>query len=122
MFQEFINRELGPSKVEVKFTERAFEDLSSYDKNRQLSVVASIIKRGKTGPLIKPDGVGDPLRGKLSGFTKITLKKMGIRVVYRPTKYEIIEMGIIVVGPRKDEKVYKIAMRRLAQFNKEMSD
>lgn len=119
--QELINSELKTHNVEVKFTQKAFDDLVSFDKGRQKVIIASIIKRGKKGPLIKPDGLGDPLRGELAGFTKIKLKKEGIRTVYKPNKSNYVEMGIIVVGPRKDNKVYSMAIKRLQQFNDELA-
>lgn len=114
---ELINQQLKQYNVKVKFIRKAFDDLLSFDKGEQKVIIASIIRRGQQGPCIKPHGLGDPLRGELSGFTKITLRKQGIRIVYKPRKNTLIEMGIIVIGPRKNKIVYKSAIKRLDSFN-----
>ncbi len=37
----------------------------------QEKIITLIIKRGMRGPLIKPQGIGEPLRDGLKGYTKI---------------------------------------------------
>lgn len=70
---EQINELLNPCHVEVAFTKESLDDLSSYDKHQQERIIALIIRRGRiTGPLLKPHGIGEPLRDKLRGLTKST--------------------------------------------------
>ena len=60
-------------------------------------------------------GYGKPLGNRggrnLTGLCKITLKKLGIRVVYELVRTEAA-MEIVVVAARADEEVYDIAARR----------
>lgn len=113
-----INKLLEPYHVEVYFTKEALDDLSSYDKNQQEKIIALIIKRGMTGPLIKPRIIGEPLRDELKGLTKIQPKNMALRIVYRPVVHgEIIRMEIIAIGPRDKNKVYRLAAKRLQSFS-----
>ncbi|TCS95461.1 type II toxin-antitoxin system RelE family toxin [Hazenella coriacea] len=113
-----INELLEPFNVIVYFSKESFDDLSSYDKNQQEKIIALIIRRGMTGPLIKPQGIGEPLRDELKGFTKIKPKNMALRIVYRPVIHDkIIRMEIIAIGPRDKEKVYRLAAKRLQSFD-----
>ncbi|MGX9708471.1 type II toxin-antitoxin system RelE family toxin [Laceyella tengchongensis] len=115
-----INELLKPYQVEVHFTKESLNDLSSYDKNQQEKIIALIIKRGMRGPLIKPQGIGEPLRDELKGYTKIKPKNMALRIVYRPVvNDEMICMEIIAIGPRDKEKVYRLAARRLQSFDQQ---
>ncbi|MDR2167599.1 MAG: hypothetical protein LBE35_07105 [Clostridiales bacterium] len=61
-------------------------------------------------------GYGNPLGHKygmnLTGLCSIKLHKLGIRVVYKVIRVGNI-MKIIVVAARADEKVYRIAHRRI---------
>jgi mRNA interferase RelE/StbE len=73
------------------------------------------------GPLIKPQGIGEPLRDGLKGYTKIKPKDMALRIVYRPVvNDEMIRMEIIAIGPRDKAKVYRLAARRLQSFEQQM--
>jgi mRNA interferase RelE/StbE len=60
-------------------------------------------------------GDGEPLGNskiaQLTGYCKIKLLKLGIRVVYRLEKSED-KMKIIVTSARTDEEVYKIVQVR----------
>jgi len=60
-------------------------------------------------------GYGKPLGNKqgknLTGFCKIILMKLGIRVVYELIRTDEI-MEIIVIAARADEEVYDIAAKR----------
>lgn len=119
--EQVINNLLISFNVVVRFGQRALEDFSDYNKDFQEKIVALIIKRGQTGPLIIPDGIGKPLKGELQGFTKIKPKNLKIRIIYRPLKNGNILMEIIAIGPRDRKMVYKIATDRVASFKREMS-
>ncbi|MGG1073119.1 hypothetical protein ABE178_25370 [Priestia megaterium] len=124
--EDKINTVLVEYNVAVKFCRKAVDDLLGYDRNQQSKIVALIIKRGKSGPLFKPRGLGEPLRNKsgqeLKGFTKIKPKKMNMRIIYSPMENGKILMGIIAIGPRDKEKVYKEAAKRVPQFEREMRE
>lgn len=119
--EQKIQRLLGPLHVEVVLGEEAVDDLKSYRKEIN-TILALIVAQAQKGPLIKPDGYGEPLLGKLLGFTKIKPKSMSLRIVYRPVQLPsgIIRMEIIAIGPRDKNKVYAMATRRVASFRKEM--
>ena len=51
---------------------------------------------------------------KLTGYCKIKLLKLGIRVVYGLVKEDEI-MKIVVISVRKDKVVYKLADKRIKQ-------
>ncbi len=56
-------------KVEVALGSDAIDDLKSYHK-QITQILALIVAQAKKGPLIKPDGYGEPLLGPLYGFYK----------------------------------------------------
>ncbi|GBG09742.1 hypothetical protein PAT3040_04403 [Paenibacillus agaridevorans] len=118
--EQRLNALLSPYNVVIKFGQDAVEDLASYKKEQREEIIALIIKRGITGPLIKPDGLGDPLHGELHGFTKIKPKKLGLRIVYRPLQNGMIRVEVIAIGPRDKKKVYALAAGRIMEFKKEM--
>lgn len=121
--EERLNALLGPYNCIVKFGKSAESDFKGYNKEQQEKILALIIRRGKNGPLIKPNGLGEPLLGELYGFAKIKPKKMGIRIVYRPIEQsKYVRMEIIAIGPRDRDKVYDIAVRRVIQFKEEMAE
>jgi mRNA interferase RelE/StbE len=122
--EQAINNKLlsANANVIVKFSSYSLKDISKYDKGEQKVIIASIIKRGIVGPLLKPEGVGEPLSKDLTNFTKIKLRDKGCRIIYCPLKNGKILMGIIAVGPRDRKKVYKIAAQRIYEFDKEMNE
>lgn len=119
-YEQFLNQQLKPYNVKVKFGQNALRDLKDYDKRTQEIILTLLLKRGKSGPLIKPEGIGEPLHGNLKGFTKIKYKNLNLRIVYRPLKDGVILMAVIAVGPRDREKVYNLAVKRLTGFQHEM--
>ena len=118
--EQFINQSLTTFHVKVFFSENSLDDLISYPKEQQKRILALIIQRGKKGPLMKPDGLGEPLGGELHRFTKIKPKAMGLRIIYRPMRNGWIRMEIIAIGPRDKKKVYRKAAERIVEFREEM--
>lgn len=118
--EEMLNRVLGPYGVEVHFGKQAVKDFAGHQKEQQEDIATLIIVRGRKGPLIKPNGIGAPLRNKLAGFTKIKPKYLSVRIVYRPVAGHPILMDIIAIGPRDKGRVYGMAASRLSAFNDEM--
>ncbi|AUW94694.1 hypothetical protein BXT84_12670 [Sulfobacillus thermotolerans] len=119
---EILNKILKPYNVEIRFSQKAVNALRGYNKEQQEIILALIVARAKKGPLIKPNGVGEPLRGELHGFTKIKPKRLGLRIIYRPIQTNRIIMEITAIGPRDQDKVYTVATKRLKDFLLEMSD
>ena len=100
----------------VKYSVEAKKDRENFN-DHQLDQIDKAIRKVSKNPLPQNEsGYGKPLGHKfglnLTGFCKIVLKKMGIRVVYELVrKVEIME--IIVIAMRADEEVYKIAAERI---------
>jgi mRNA interferase RelE/StbE len=115
------NELLKPYQVEVHFAKEAIKDFDNYDQKQRQKMMALIIKRAMSGPLIKPDGIGEPLHKELKGFSKIKPKQMGLRIIYRPIQNGIIRMIIIAIGPRDKDKVYRSAVARLQSFFEQMN-
>jgi mRNA interferase RelE/StbE len=116
-----INALLEEYSVAVNFSEPAVKDLAGYDQSTREYIIALIIKRARSGPLIRPKGVGKPLGKKLAGFTAIKSGQLNIRIVYRPVELsDRIVMQVIAIGPRDKEAVYRKAVHRLYEFANEM--
>ncbi|MFC4779319.1 hypothetical protein ACFO9Q_21200 [Paenibacillus sp. GCM10023252] len=113
---------LGGLNVEVAMGEDAAADLKGYHKEINI-ILALIVAMAKKGPLIKPAGYGEPLLGKLYGFTKIKPKAISLRIVYRPIMLSSgkVRMEIIAIGPRDRERVYELAARRVVEFQAQMA-
>ena len=100
----------------VDYTEDAKKDIKDLDKS-QASQVIKAIDRVSQNPLPNTEGgYGNPLGNKgstnLTGFLKIKLVKLGIRVVYKLIRTDEV-MKIIVVAARADDEVYEIAAQRI---------
>lgn len=100
----------------IVFISEAEKDLERLD-NSQVKPVLKAIYRVSQNPL--PDfkgGYGKPLGNKgginLSGYMKIKLRQLGLRVVYSLEVQETV-MLIIIISVRDDEMVYKLAQTRL---------
>ncbi len=107
------------NKWSVIYIEEAMRDLDELSLTQRLQVFKAIEKVSQN-PL--PDylgGYGKPLGNKsgskLSGYQKIKLRKEGLRVVYA-TYIEIAVMKIIVISIREEEKVYKLAQKRIKKI------
>jgi len=101
---------------DVVYTEEAEKDKDSLDVSAKNQVLKAIRKVSQN-PLPKNEGgYGEPLGNKkglnLTGYCKVKLKQLGIRVVYRVVRDGEI-MRIIVVAARADDEVYEIASKRI---------
>lgn len=118
-----LNEILRQHNVEVKFSQNSLSDYKSYPEDLRKQIVALIIRQAtKKNPLLKPRGHGEPLHNDLAGFAKIKPKALSLRIIYRPRELDkgFIRMEIIAIGPRDKEKVYQLAIQRLAGFIEEM--
>lgn len=100
----------------VEYLKEALKDLKILDHSQRLQVMKAIAKVAQNPLPNYEGGYGKPLGNKsnnnLSGYFKIKLLKLGIRVVYGLIKENGV-MRIIVISVREDETVYKIAADRI---------
>jgi len=99
----------------IEYHKEALAELKKLDKSQRVEVVKKI-KQVATNPLPGNEGgYGDPLGSKggtkLSGYYKIKLLKLGLRVVYKLVRKNNV-MRIVVVSAREDDTVYQIAQKR----------
>ena len=99
----------------VEYLQEAVKDLASLDQSQRVQVLKAIVKVSDNPLPNSEGGLGKPLGNhfstKLSGYYKIKLLKLGIRVVYGLVREHGI-MRIIVISVRSDDKVYELADRR----------
>lgn len=103
-------------KWDVLYTQEAFDDLRGLDASQKKQVLKAIDKVSEN-PLPNNEGgygkpLGNRLSSKLSGYLKIKLVKLGIRVVYRLER-KADQMQVIIISFRDDETVYKMAQKRI---------
>lgn len=101
---------------EVEYLPEVDEDLKKIDGS-QIKMIYKAINKVSLNPM--PNylgGYGKPLgnhnTADLSGFCKIKLKSIGLRIVYK-TIVTDTKMVIIVIGAREDEEVYEEALKRI---------
>ncbi len=99
----------------IEYIKAAEKDLLALDRSQQLQVLKAIEKVSVNPLPINEGGLGKPLGShsgnNLSGYLKIKLLKLGIRVVYQVVREDSV-MKIIVISVRDDETVYKLARDR----------
>lgn len=100
----------------IDYLKEAEKDLNSLDNSQKIQVLKAIRKVSQNPLPTLEGGYGKPLGNKsntnLTGYYKIKLLKLGIRVVYRLVKENGI-MKIIVISVREYEAVYQIALDRI---------
>ncbi len=100
----------------IEYIPEARNDLLSLDKTQRIQVLKAIEKVSANPLPTTEGGLGKPLGsqsgGNLTGYLKIKLLKLGLRVVYKVV-HEKDVMRIIVISVRDDETVYKIARARI---------
>lgn len=99
----------------IEYLREALEDIKQLDQGQRVQVVKAINKAA-VNPLPQNEGgYGKPLGKKgdtnLTGYCKIKLLKLGLRVVYHLVR-EHNGMRIIVVSARADDEVYLLAQKR----------
>ena len=80
------------------------EDLGRYQARAVLKVIETRIRDGE------PEKTGKPLSGELAGCRRV--RTGDVRVVYC-VHAEVIEVLIVAVGPRRNDEVYKAALKRV---------
>ncbi len=99
----------------VEYLREALEDIKQLDQGQRVQVVKAINKVA-INPLPQTEGGYGKTLGKkgginLTGYCKIKMKKLGLRVVYQLVR-DNKSMRIIVVSARADNKTYQIARKR----------
>nr|WP_207659102.1 type II toxin-antitoxin system RelE/ParE family toxin [Anaerobacterium chartisolvens] len=99
----------------VEYLREAIEDIKRLDQEQRIQVIKAVIKVS-VNPLPQAEGgYGKPLGNKngvnLTGYCKIKLLKLGLRVVYNIVRESNI-MKVIIVSARADDEVYILANRR----------
>ena len=99
-----------------EYLNAAADDLLALDRSQQIQVIKAIRKVSQNPLPVSEGGYGKPLGSRqlsnLTGYLKIKLKKLGIRVVYALVR-EAEKMRIIVISVRADEEVYRTAEKRI---------
>ncbi len=103
------------SDWDIQYTSYAKADLEKLDNSQRIHVVKAI-KKVSQNPLPNNEGgMGKPLGrhngSNLTGYLKIKLLKLGLRVVYQLIRENHI-MKIVVISIRDSEIVYDIAKNR----------
>lgn len=99
----------------VEYLREALADIKQLDQGQRIQVIKAINKVA-VNPLPQTEGgYGKPLGKKggtnLTGYCKIKLLKLGLRVVYYLVR-ENNSMRIVVVSARADDEVYLLAQKR----------
>ena len=104
----------------VKYLPEALDDLRKLDGSQKI-FIRKAIQKVCQNPLPETEGgyvklLGNKSGANLSGFLKIKLRGVGLRIVY-----QLIRQGehilVIVIGVREDEQVYEIAQKRISKHN-----
>lgn len=100
----------------VEYLNEAIKDLKLLDHSQKLQVLKAIDKVSQNPLPNFEGGYGKPLGNKfninLTGYYKIKLLKLGIRVVYGLVRQKEV-MKVIVISVRDDEAVYETAVDRI---------
>jgi len=104
----------------IEYKTEAENDLKDFDRSQQIQILKAI-RKVSVNPLPQSEGgFGKPLGNKgntnLTGYFKIKLLSLGLRVVYGLVRQRNA-MKIIVISIRDDEIVYKMAADRISEEN-----
>lgn len=83
------------------------EDLEELGRYQARAVLKAIETRIRDG---EPEKTGKPLSGELAGCRRI--RTGDVRIVYC-VHAEVVEVLIVTVGPRRNDEVYKTALKRV---------
>jgi mRNA interferase RelE/StbE len=103
---------------QIVYLIEAEQDLRDLDHSQQIQVLKAIEKVSQNPLPNSEGGYGKPLGSRLTtnltGYLKIKLLKLGIRVVFCLVKQDNVTK-IIIISVRTDEKVYKITQERIGK-------
>lgn len=100
----------------VTYHKAAIKDVEKLDGSCKAQMVKAIQKVSQNPLPYTEGGYGKPLGNRestnLSGYMKIKLTKLGLRIVYQLIRTKQ-EMKIIVISVRADNEVYELAEKRI---------
>lgn len=100
----------------LDFWEDAKTDWASLD-GHQKKFVTKALQRIE----VNANNIGEALSKKrqidLTGYRKVKLKAVGIRIVYKVLNDKIEVAEIVAIGNRADEEVYKEAFERISKHS-----
>ena len=104
----------------VEYLPEAQKDIRDLDGSQRI-LVRKAIQKVSGNPLSSAEGgYGTPLGSKggtnLTGFLKIKLKGIGLRIVYKTIQTEDT-MLIVIIGARADDEVYEEANHRVKKHS-----
>lgn len=102
----------------IKFYPAAVKDFLSLDKSRQVKVVKALQKIAKA-----PSEFGKELENQasrlLAGYRSIYVDKRSIRIIWKITELNVVEVAIIAgIAERDGMFAYKLVSRRKDNFEK----
>lgn len=101
----------------LQFWEEAKKEWLNLDGHQKKYVSKALQRIEEKGA-----GIGDSLGKKrhidLSGYRKVKLRKLGIRIVYKIVDGGIEITEIVAIGDREDEEVYREAFERILKREK----
>jgi hypothetical protein len=102
----------------IKFFPAAVEDFLGLDKSRQIKVIKALQKISRA-----PSRFGKELENQsgrpLSGYRSIYVDNKSIRIIWKVTEKEMIEVAIIAGIAERDEMfAYKLVSRRKEDFER----
>lgn len=105
---------------DVKYLPEALSDLRKLDGSQKL-LIRKAIQKVCQNPLPENEGgygklLGNKNNTNLSGFLKVKLRGVGLRIVYQLIRHDS-DMLVIVIGAREDDKVYEIAHKRILKHD-----
>lgn len=102
---------------QLLFWEEAKKEWLKLDGHQKKFVSKALQRIEKSGAEI-----GEPLGKKrnidLTGYHKVKLRKLGIRIVYKIVDGGVEITEIIAIGDREDEEVYREAFERILKRQK----
>lgn len=104
----------------LMFLPEAEKDFKGLSGNERI-VVAKALNKVLENPLPVNDGgygktLGNKQGNNLSGFLKIKLKSLGIRIAYKLIKIDG-QMLVVVIGASADDEVYDTAKKRVEKHD-----
>ena len=102
----------------IEYIKEAKEDLLKLDHAHRVQVIKAVNKVSLNPLPTTKGGYGKPFGNKadtdLTGFCKIKLLRLGIRVIYRLVETDGL-MKIIVISARADNDCYNEASKRKSE-------
>ena len=108
----------GPSPSSVRKYKLEFHEDALEEWHRLDGSVKENFRNLLRSRLDQPHVPGSELKGQLKGYYKIKLRAQGYRLVYS-VRDDVMVVTVIVVDKREDENVYRSAIRRLLDMEKQ---